>query len=277
MRDRGSARLLLAAAGSIALAAAGCSGWDGPYPSPPATRLQPNFVGVIARVDVSNGWLLTMTDGRTIVEPQGEEDTQLLGAAPEPGMLTLASTADPKFFDNLEPLKSRLGCWDAWPDQSSWPIAWDLGDSILFSYGGIELAKAPGYWSSVPTEEIDGRQAWIATGQIAQPYTVCANSSGQIEWVKYTKQGSRLGDSVGHRTVTIYDVPHDARGGCVDGEEGADEGSREHPGSASRPGRRVRRGRLRQELAVAATGADPDGRGGDRARRAGQVSGTCTT
>jgi hypothetical protein len=90
-------------------------------------------------------------------------------------------------------------------------------------------------------------------------------------------QGSRLGDSVSHRMVTIYDVPHDARGGCVDGEEGADEGSREHPGSASRPGRRVRRGRLRQELAVAATGADPDGRGGDRARRAGQVSGTCTT
>jgi hypothetical protein len=185
MRDRGSARLLLAAAGSIALGAAGCSGWDGPYPSPPATRLQPNFVGVVESVEgTSFGRHYVMTDGRTIDEVQSSTDTQFLGGVPLPGYLVLASTVSPKFQIGLGPVKSHPGCWDAWPDQSSWPIAWDLEDSILFSYGGIELPKAPGYYSDVPTEVVDGRKAWTSTGQVEQPFTVCANSSGQIEWVK---------------------------------------------------------------------------------------------
>jgi hypothetical protein len=140
--------------------------------------------------DSDDGWLLTMTDGRTIDEPQHPADVQLLGPPPQPGYLTLASTVTPGFIDNLQPVPSYPGCWEAWPAQSSSRIAWDMGDSILFSYGGIELPKAPDYTSDSPTQDVDGRQAWTTEGPV-QPYTVCVNSSGRIEWLRRTSRLNR--------------------------------------------------------------------------------------
>ena len=187
MRDRGRVRILL-----VVLAAAMTMGTRGcldPVPSypPPPPPLRPNFAGVIDKVErSSDGWLLTMTDGRTLDEVQEHPDTVLLGSPPQPGLLTLASTVTPKFVDNLGPIGSEPGCWDPWLGQPEWNIAWNMGDSILFSYGGLELPKAPDYHSDVPTEDIDGRQAWTTGVSLSQTYMVCANSSGQIEWFRLT-------------------------------------------------------------------------------------------
>jgi hypothetical protein len=194
MRDRGRAHgPLVAVAAIVALAAGACSGWGSdPYPSPPPP-LRPNVVGVIAQVEETSGhWLLTMTDGRTIhVEPSSAPGPGV-SFRPEPGYLYLASTVAPEFTGTLEPVPSYPGCWEAWSAQSSWRIAWDMGDSILFFvWAGIELPKAADYTSDAPTHDVDGRQAWTTEGQSVQPYTVCANSSGQIEWLRRTSRLSR--------------------------------------------------------------------------------------
>jgi hypothetical protein len=194
MRDlRRTRDPLIVTAAVFALAAAGCSGWSPePYPSPPATPLRPNFAGVIEKVAASSdGWLLTLSDGSTVDEPQSDSETRHLGSVPDHGYLHLVSTVSPRFVANLEPVPSYPGCWEAWPGQSSWRIAWDMGDSIPFSYSGLELPKAPDYHSDSPTQDVDGRQAWTTESQAVQPWTVCANSSGQIEWLRRTSQLGR--------------------------------------------------------------------------------------
>ena len=150
--------------------------------------MRPNFAGVIDKVEeTSRGWLLTMTDGRTIDEAQQSADTKLLAFAPSPGCLTVASTSEPEFVASIRPIESQPGCWDPWPGQGDQPIAWDEGDLVRFGYG-LELPKAADYHADAPTHDVDGRQAWTAEGQSVQPFTVCANSSGQIEWLKLTSQ-----------------------------------------------------------------------------------------
>ncbi len=192
MGERSGRRpLLLAAAVVLLLTSGGCKGYD-PYPSPPAAPLRPDFAAVIDRVeDSSDGWLLTMADGRTIDQPQHRADTQVLGAIPEKNNLAIARTGPPRFFEILRPIEQQPGCWEAWPNQGNWRIAWDEGDAILFSYGGIELPKAADYHSDVPTTDVAGRKAWTSEGQSVQPFTACANSSGQIEWVKLTNELTR--------------------------------------------------------------------------------------
>ena len=57
-----------------------------------------------------------------------------------------------------------------------------MGSSILFA-DGLELSKAPDYVNSARQSVVDGRTAWTHT-ESDYGFHVCANSSGQIEWVK---------------------------------------------------------------------------------------------
>jgi hypothetical protein len=87
--------------------------------------------------------------------------------------------------NDLQPIQSQPGCWDPWPAQFYRTVAWDEGDSILFR-DGLDLPKAPGFHSDVPTHQVSGLQAWTVEVQARPPFTVCANSSGQVEWLMYT-------------------------------------------------------------------------------------------
>ncbi len=175
-------------AATMTMGTRGCLDAVPSYPPPP-TPMRPNFVGVVAKVEgASYGRHYTMTDGRTIDEVQSDADTKFLGGIPLPGHLVVASTVAPKFQAGLRPIESQAGCWDPWPGQSEWHIAWDMGDSILFTNGGLELPKAPDYHSDVPTEDVGGRQAWTTTIELSRTYTICANSSGEIEWFKLTSE-----------------------------------------------------------------------------------------
>jgi hypothetical protein len=74
-------------------------------------------------------------------------------------------------------------CWEAWPEQTQDPNAWDLGDSVLL-LNGLELPKAGDFTARARPQELDGRQAWIKDDRSAQEYETCANSTGAIEWVR---------------------------------------------------------------------------------------------
>ena len=152
------------------------------YPSLPPTRLIPTSAGVIETWSVyGNGWLYTLTDGRTVTA-QHEPDVQLLGSGPNPGDLVLVSTTPPKFNLELHPLlRGGPNCWDPWSQTDS-AIAWDMGQTVLFAYG-LQLPKAPNYVNEVDQRVIDGRTVWEwSNGESG--INVCVNSSGQIESVK---------------------------------------------------------------------------------------------
>lgn len=183
-RRRSAGSLLAVSATILALASQAC----GPatnYPTMPATVFVPTIVGVVQNVSLhGSGWLLTLTDGRTVDEPNETGVTLLGGDSGQPGGLVLASTTSPEFVDVIEPIAWTAGdCWEPWVIQAINRIAWDMGDSILFP-DGLELPKAPGFASEVPSHDVDGRQAWTNDGQSEQPYEMCVDSSGQIEWIK---------------------------------------------------------------------------------------------
>jgi hypothetical protein len=60
---------------------------------------------------------------------------------------------------------------------------WDEGGSLLFA-DGLSLPKAPGYQNYVPQVGGGGKPAWTAPPNGTPGAIVCANKSGQIEWVK---------------------------------------------------------------------------------------------
>jgi hypothetical protein len=59
-----------------------------------------------------------------------------------------------------------------------------MGTSILLPEG-LELGKAPDFTADTGTQSVNGHGAWIINGHFSgEQYEVCANSSGQIEWLK---------------------------------------------------------------------------------------------
>ena len=59
----------------------------------------------------ATGWLYTLTDGRTVYEPDGSSDVQRLGGGNGSNDLVLASTTAPKFVAFLSHIKSgEPGC-----------------------------------------------------------------------------------------------------------------------------------------------------------------------
>jgi hypothetical protein len=172
MGDRGEVRgLLISTVVILGLATQGCGHMSYPSPPPP---LVPTIVGVVDRVGLVT---IILADGRTVDAPENS-DVRRMGGIPVAGDLSLASTNVPKFVDALRPIETgEQGCWEAWDN----PIAWDMGDTILFS-NGIELPKAPGFHAPEPTE-VNGRLAWVETENQVR-WTFCANSQGQIEWAQ---------------------------------------------------------------------------------------------
>jgi hypothetical protein len=176
MGDRGRVRsLLISTVVVLGLAAQGCGYISYPSPPPP---LVPTTIGVVDRVGIAGtGWLATLRDGQEVEVPH-QADVRLMSGLLEPGHLVLASTAAPRFVDVLEPIETgEQGCWEAWDN----PIAWDMGDTILFS-NGIELPKAQGFHAPEPTR-VNGRLAWAETENQVD-WSFCANSQGQIEWAR---------------------------------------------------------------------------------------------
>jgi hypothetical protein len=155
----------------VSLGAQGCGHMVYPSPPPP---LVPTIVGVVDRVGLVS---IVLVDGRTVDYPENS-DVQRMNGGPEAGRLVLASAAAPRFVDVLKPIETgEQGCWEAWQN----PVAWDMGDKILFS-DGIELPKAPGFHAPEPTE-VNGRLGWTEPESQVR-WTFCANSQGQIEWAQ---------------------------------------------------------------------------------------------
>ncbi len=126
------------------------------------------------------GWVMTLTDGRTVEERQ-QSGVTLLGSD-SPGVLVLARDTDPKFVAGLDP--SSPGCWEGWPGPTSYSIVWDMGDSLLFSYNFVELPKAPGFSVDRPPETHDGHPAWVYNANDARWLSFCVNAKGQVAWGK---------------------------------------------------------------------------------------------
>lgn len=173
--------MLWASVAAIAFSTQGCR--SGPsYPTPPPTPLIPTIVGVVDHV-TSDGATIVLTDGTSFGNYPGA-DEQSFGTLHRPGDLFLARTTAPKFSGTLRPIKSgEPGCWEAWAGQTDDPIAWDQGDSILL-LNGLQLPKARDYASDLRRDYIDGRYAWAVGQQGIPQYEMCANSAGQIEWVR---------------------------------------------------------------------------------------------
>ena len=115
-----------------------------------------------------------LTDGRIIEQPLSTA-YHLFGGWGQPGWLLLADTSETGFTKTL-PTFGQDG-WEAWQSNSTDPIAWDMGDSILFG-DGVELQKAAAFYAEEQPQTIDGRSAWVPTGW-SQTYVVLANSQGE--------------------------------------------------------------------------------------------------
>lgn len=178
---RGRRRILLMTALLPAALSLHACGPQIAHPSPRSPALVPTIVGVVDH-QTSDLSAIVLTDGRTVpyLASQGIE---LLGGGAGPGDLLLASMDSPRFVDALDPLEGESGCWDAWPAQVDQPIVWDLGDAIELG-DGVELPKAPHFAAGAGTQVIDGRRVWINNSQATKLYRLCANSAGQIDWLK---------------------------------------------------------------------------------------------
>ena len=173
MRERGNAKvLLLIVVAAVIVGAQGCQLFKA-KPTPPASRLTPTIVGVVADVEfTSTAMIWNLTDGRTVVE-----ELQAGGGPPTPGNLLLAQTTAPKIIAVLRPIgEGHPGCWDA---EGLAMAVWDEDGSLLV--GGVELPKAPGFHDDAISEVIDGRKVWTREANVV--WSICVNVTGQVEWI----------------------------------------------------------------------------------------------
>ena len=172
---------LLVSLSVAALCVQGCFSSARNYPDPPQP-LRPTIVGVVARADFdATGFHSHLVDGRTIDLPHASGSKDFGRTYDNQGWLLVAGTTDGGFAAALAPLGN--GCWEAYDAPSNNPIAWDMGDSILFMTG-IELPKATGYSASRAPLMVDGRLAWTAPEGNMPPMSFCATDRGEIEWGK---------------------------------------------------------------------------------------------
>ena len=155
---------------AVALSLAGCQS----YPAPPTQTFTPKIVGVIAEVTIDTSVRTRLTDGR-IIDQSRSTAYHLFGSWGQPGWLLLADTSETGFTKTLPTFDNG---WEAWQSNSSDPIAWDMGDSVLFS-DGVELRKAAGFYAEEQAQTIDGRSAWVASGW-SDTLVVLANGQGEL-------------------------------------------------------------------------------------------------
>jgi hypothetical protein len=150
-----------------------------PYPAPPEP-LRPTMAGVIESGLLSgDGDVVTLQDGTTVDIPGTYKQ---IGGGDQKGNLLLSGTNGGGFVAVLLPDRRYDGCWEAWEDFED-PIAWDMGDSILF-LNRLALPKAPGYHVDPEPHTVNGHLAWTdpTNGSMPQWMSFCANAKGQIEW-----------------------------------------------------------------------------------------------
>ena len=161
---------------ALALSLAGC---QQSYPAPPTETFTPKIVGVIDAVTIDTSVHTRLTDGR-VIDQRLSPAYHLFGGWGQPGWLLLADTSETGFTKTL-PTVGQDG-WVAWQSNSSDPIAWDMGDSVLFS-DGVELKKAAGFYADEDPQTIDGRSAWVPRGW-SDTLEVLANSQGEASGLR---------------------------------------------------------------------------------------------
>ena len=174
---------MLVVALTAMLVVQGCGLFARHYPDPPQP-LRPKIAGIVASAtDDATGSHVRLVDGRTVDIPRNGT-YQVIGGPDVPGRLLLAGVSDGGFATGLDPLGN--GCWEAYQGPSDHRMVWDMGAAILFMTG-IELPKAPGFVSEVPSQDLDGRQGWYFDsdgGDFTKPITptsFCANVQGEVE------------------------------------------------------------------------------------------------
>jgi hypothetical protein len=177
--DRGLVRRF-ASLGIVACVAVSAAGCRASYPAPPTQIFRPKIVGVIDTVTVNTAVQTRLTDGRMVDQPLSTAYT-LLSVIGDPswgqhGWLLLADPS-PTGFTKALPIWDTVS-WEAWESDGANPIAWDMGDSILFA-DGVELKKAGGFYAEQAPQTIDGRSAWAPIGW-SDTVIVVANSEGQV-------------------------------------------------------------------------------------------------
>jgi hypothetical protein len=177
--DRGLVRRF-ASLGIVACLAVSVAGCRLSYPAPPTQILHPKFVGVIDTVTITTDVQTKLTDGRMADQPLDTAYT-LLPVIGDPswgqrGWLLLADPG-PGGFEKALPLWDTTS-WEAWESDEANPLAWDMGDSILF-VDGVELKKAAGFYAEQAPQTIDGRSAW-APAASSDTVIAIANNEGQI-------------------------------------------------------------------------------------------------
>lgn len=179
MGNRGSTRVLfLIVAVVVVVSVQGCRLFTA-NPTPPPSPLVPTIVGVVNDLELTpTATIFKLADGRTVAQVYADKDVVLHNSY-APGRLILARASEPKFIGFLRPMgEDYPGCWDA---DGEGQFVWDEGDSLLFSER-LELPKAPGFHDDAISEVMDGRKVWSKEANRGV-WKICANVSGQIEWI----------------------------------------------------------------------------------------------
>ena len=117
-----------------------------------------------------------LLDGRVIDQPLSTA-YHLFGGWGQPGDLLLADTSETGFTKTLPTFGQNV--WAAWQSNSTDPIAWDMGNAVLFG-DGVELRKAAGFYADEQPRTINGRSAWVPVGS-GDTLVALANGAGEVK------------------------------------------------------------------------------------------------